>query len=154
MSKSFTQESINRIKFRGQEERYTVSGCRGLSFVVRGDGKFWHWRMTRKGIRYHEHIGAVTDITLSDAKTIALAYRNNVIDSFQPQYKRIKNCDITLQQAYDEYISSADFNLRKPDYKQNFKYRTEKYVVGDTAGDIGNIKLSLKEKEASTQNNW
>ena len=32
--------------------------------------------------------------------------------------------------------------MRKPDYKQNFKYRMEKYVVGDTAGDIRNIKLS------------
>ena len=109
MKKRWTQETIDRAKFNGKEVWHSIHDCTGLSCVIQTDGKFWVWRMTRRGQKFHEHIGTIKDISLDEAKRSANNFRKNLLNGFQPRYNRFIKSQITLQQAYEEYISSADF---------------------------------------------
>jgi hypothetical protein len=71
----------------------------------------------------------VNEVTLAEAKDRAEVARKNVKSGYPAEYSPISKIELTMQEAYDQFINSEYFLKNKPSYQSVFRYRMEKYVV-------------------------
>jgi integrase len=136
MAQLWTETTIRRKRFDGSEKWHSIAGTKGLFFKVRMDGSYYCWRMRNKGQNFFLHIGNVNELTLAEAKVRAEAARKNVKSGYPPDYASISPIELTMQEAYDQFIKSEYFLKNKPSYQSVFRYRMEKYVVEGVTADI------------------
>ncbi len=156
MAQHWTEITIRRKRFDGKESWHSIVGTKGLFFKVRRDGTYYCWRMRNKGQDFFLHIGSVNELTLAEAKDRAEVARKNVKNGYPADYSTISSVEMTLQDAYEGFISSEYFLKNKPSYQSVFRYRMEKYVVEGLKTDneisfnkIGSLNLlNINEIEA------
>ena len=93
---------------------------------------------------------------MAEAKVRAEAARKNVKSGYPPDYASISSIELTMQEAYDQFIKSEYFLKNKPSYQSVFRYRMEKYVVEGVTADsrttvakVGKLNLlNINEIEA------
>ena len=129
MTKPWTEVAIKRKRFEGKESWNSISNIKGLAFKVRKDGTYYFWRMRNKGQDFFLHLGSVHEITLAEAIDKAEAARKNVKDGYPPNYSPASSVELTMQEAYNQFIASEYFLKNKLSYQSIFRYRMEKYVV-------------------------
>jgi hypothetical protein len=149
--KHWTEISIKRKKFYSKHESHTIAGARGLQFTFKGKGTCFEWRMTHKGRAYKMHIGSVQEVSLEATESQCEVARRNVKGGLHPRHSHETHGDLTFQQAYDEFLMSSEFAVRKPDYQANFRYRMEKYAVEGIG--ISPLQGVLREKHSIFQHN-
>ena len=152
MTKAWTEIAIKRKKFEGKRKTHTIPNTGGLSFSVREDGTYYEWRMMRCGENYKVHIGSVYEFSLEEAKNQAHQYRQNVKLGLPPQFDSLNQSALSFQDAYDEYISSREFNDLKLSYRKTFIFRMEKYVVltknsTSTRDELRKAQVELKKNK-------
>ena len=104
----------------------------------------------RCGENYKVHIGSVYEFSLEEAKNQAHQYRQNVKLGLPPQFDSLNQSALSFQDAYDEYISSREFNDLKLSYLKTFIFRMEKYVVltknsTSTKDELRKAQVELKK---------
>ena len=129
MSKKWTEIAICRKRFDGRVTDFSIRGGSGLFFRVTEHGTYFKWRAMSSGNTFRRNIGTVHDIPLSEALEIARRFRVNIKKGLPPEYGSISNTSLTFQEAYEAYIASVEFGAKKPNYRNSFCLRMEKWVV-------------------------